>query len=75
MNEDYLWLDTGTHESLLEAGIIISELQNKKDLKIYLPEEIGYRKKWPSKNELNKISNKFINTNYGKYLKKIIEED
>jgi len=75
MNEDYLWLDTGTHESLLEAGIIISELQNKKDLKIYLPEEIGYRKKWLSKNELNKISNKFINTNYGKYLKKIIEED
>ena len=75
MNEDYLWLDTGTHESLLEAGIIISELQNKKDLKIYSPEEIGYRKKWLSKNELNKISNKFINTNYGKYLKKIIEED
>ena len=75
MNEDYLWLDTGTHDSLLEAGIIISELQNKKDLKIYSPEEIGYRKKWLSKNELNKISNKFINTNYGKYLKKIIEED
>ncbi len=75
MNEDYLWLDTGTHDSLLEAGIIISELQNKKDLKIYSPEEIGYRKKWLSENELNKISNKFINTNYGKYLKKIIEED
>ena len=75
MDENYLWLDAGTHDSLLEAGIIISELEKKKNIKIYSPEEIGYKKKWLSISELKKISEKFINTNYGKYLKKIIEEN
>ena len=75
MDENYLWIDTGTHDLLLNAGNIISDLEKQKNQKIYSPEEIGYRQKWLSANELNIISDKFKNTNYGKYLKKILEEN
>ena len=74
MDENYMWLDTGTPESLLEAGNFISKIQKDKKIKVYCPEEISFRKKWISKNQLNEISNKIINTNYGKYLKNILEE-
>lgn len=74
MDENYMWLDTGTPESLLEAGNFIAKTQKDKKIKVYCPEEISFRKKWISKNQLNEISNKTINTNYGKYLKNILEE-
>tara|TARA_B100001769_G_C22100408_1_gene593967 strand:+ start:587 stop:1471 length:885 start_codon:yes stop_codon:yes gene_type:complete len=74
MNETYSWLDTGTHDSLLEAGNFISKIEKEKRVKIYCPEEISYRKKWISKEQLDKISNESINTNYGKYLKTILEK-
>jgi glucose-1-phosphate thymidylyltransferase len=75
MDDSFVWLDTGTHDSLLEAGNFISKIEKEKKIKVYCPEEISFRKKWISKNKLNEISNKSKNTNYGKYLKNIVEKN
>ena len=75
MDRNFLWLDTGTHDSLLDAGNLISKLEREKKRKICCPEEISFRKKWISKDQLNNISNSLIKTNYGKYLKSLLEED
>ncbi len=74
MNKNFLWLDTGTHDSLLNASNLILKLQKEKKIKICCPEEISFRKKWISANQLNKISDSLIKTNYGKYLKTLVEE-
>lgn len=71
MNRGYAWLDTGTHNSLMEASQFISTIENRQGLKIGCIEEIAYRKGWISKNMLSSLAKKYLNSPYGNYLNKI----
>lgn len=71
MNRGFAWLDTGTHNSLMEASQFISTIENRQGLKIGCIEEIAYRKGWISKDTLSSLANRYRNSPYGSYLKKI----
>ena len=73
MDRGYAWLDTGTHDSLLDAGQFISTIENRQGLKIACPEEIAYRKKWISKSDLENLAKPLLKNNYGKYLLNLIK--
>ncbi|MBT4959350.1 MAG: glucose-1-phosphate thymidylyltransferase, partial [Flavobacteriaceae bacterium] len=69
----FAWLDTGTHENLIEAGNFISTIERRQGLKTACLEEIGFNNKWLSKNKLMK-SIKLIGKNeYSDYLRNIIK--
>ena len=70
----HAWLDTGTHESLLEASQFVATLENRQGLKICCPEEIAYRKKYINEKQLKNLAKKLTKTNYGKYLLSIKNE-
>lgn len=67
------WLDTGTHESLLEAGNFIQIIEKRQGLKIGCPEEIAYRKGFISAGDLRTIIKPLENTGYGKYLLRLLD--
>ena len=71
MGRGFTWLDTGTQESLLEAGQFISTIENRQGLKICCPEEIAFINKWISKDDILKIAKEYKNNSYGKYLLEI----
>jgi glucose-1-phosphate thymidylyltransferase len=73
MGRGYAWLDTGSHDSLLQAGQFIATLENRQGVKICCPEEISYRLGWISEEKLLKIAEPYIKTKYGKYLKSLID--
>ena len=68
------WLDTGTHDSLLEAGQFVNIVEKRQGKKIACLEEIAYENGWIAKNDLLKLIKNYNNTNYGTYLQKICEE-
>ena len=68
------WLDTGTHDSLLEAGQFVSVIENRQGLKIACLEEIGFRQGWLTRAGLEASIAKLGKSNYGAYLKKILVE-
>ena len=70
----HAWLDTGTHESLLEASQFVATLENRQGLKICCPEEIAYRKNYIDEKQLKALAKKLTKTNYGKYLLSIKNE-
>lgn len=74
MGRGYAWLDTGTHQSLIEASNFIATIEERQGLKIACPEEIAYRKGYISKENLEALTAPFLKNNYGKYLQKIINE-
>ena len=71
MDRGYAWLDTGTHDSLLEAGQFISTIENRQGLKVACPEEIAFRKGWINKNDLKILAKDLIKNSYGEYLIKL----
>jgi glucose-1-phosphate thymidylyltransferase len=73
MGRGFAWLDTGTHESLLEAGHFIATLEHRQGLKIACPEEIAYAQKWISAEQVERLAQPFIKTNYGQYLLNLIK--
>jgi len=73
MDRGYAWLDTGTHDSLLDAGQFISTIENRQGLKVACPEEIAYRKKWITKSDLEILAKPLLKNQYGDYLLKLIK--
>ena len=75
MGRGYAWLDTGTHDSLLEAAQFVQTLEKRQGVKISCIEEIAYRMDYISKEELTELGNELSYNQYGKYLLKIAEQE
>jgi glucose-1-phosphate thymidylyltransferase len=74
MGRGYAWLDTGTHDSLLEAGQFIATLEKRQGLKVACPEEIAFRAGWISPEQLAALAQPLAKNGYGQYLKKLLAE-
>jgi glucose-1-phosphate thymidylyltransferase len=74
MGRGYAWLDTGTHDSLLEASQFIATLENRQGLKLSCPEEISYRRGWINASQLEKLAAPLSKNGYGQYLQRVLKE-
>ncbi len=74
LGRGFAWLDTGTHESLLEAGMFVQTVEHRQGLKIACLEEIGFHNGWLSREGLLEQGNKLAKTGYGQYLLRLAEE-
>jgi glucose-1-phosphate thymidylyltransferase len=74
MGRGMAWLDTGTHDSLIEAGSFIQTIEKRQGLKIACPEEIAYRMKFINATQLEALANKYAKNGYGDYLKQVLTE-
>ena len=72
MGRGYAWLDTGTHDSLLEAGQFIATLEKRQGLKVACPEEIAYRSGWIDAAQLEALARPMLKNGYGQYLMRIV---
>lgn len=74
MGRGYAWLDTGTHDSLLDAGQFIATLEKRQGLKVACPEEIAYRAGWIDAGQLDALAQPMVKNGYGEYLQRILIE-
>jgi glucose-1-phosphate thymidylyltransferase len=74
MGRGYAWLDTGTHDSLLDAAGFIATLQKRQGLMVACPEEIAYRNNWIGAADVERIAAQLSKNSYGHYLRKILAE-
>ncbi len=74
MGRGYAWLDTGTHESLLEAGQFIATLEHRQGLKIACLEEIAWRQRWIDDAQLERLAQPLTKSGYGQYLMRVLKE-
>ena len=74
MGRGIAWLDTGTHDSLLEASMFIETIEKRQGLKIACPEEVAYRMQYIDAAQLDALANKYIKNGYGQYLKQVLTE-
>ena len=73
MGRGYAWLDTGTHDSLLEAGQFIATLEQRQGLKVACPEEIAYRAGWIDVAQVEKLAQPLLKNGYGQYLMQVLK--
>ncbi|KVS27249.1 glucose-1-phosphate thymidylyltransferase RfbA [Burkholderia cepacia] len=74
MGRGYAWLDTGTHDSLIEAASFIATLQRRQGLVVACPEEIAYRRRWIDSEQVLKLAQPLAKNAYGQYLKNILTD-
>ena len=74
MSRGYAWLDTGTHESLIEAHQFVQTIERRQGLKISCPEEIAFQKGWINEIELTELAKPMLKNSYGQYLMQVIKE-
>ena len=74
MGRGYAWLDTGTHDSLMEAGQFIATLEKRQGLKVACPEEIAYRSGWIDAAQLEALAAPMLKNSYGQYLMRVLRE-
>ncbi|MDO8412361.1 MAG: glucose-1-phosphate thymidylyltransferase RfbA [Gallionellaceae bacterium] len=74
MGRGYAWLDTGTHDSLLEASLFIQTLEKRQGLKIACPEEIAYRRGYINAGQIEKLAQPLVKNGYGQYLLGLLKE-
>jgi glucose-1-phosphate thymidylyltransferase len=74
MGRGHAWLDTGTHESLLEAGMFIQTIEKRQGLKIACPEEIAWRAGWIDDTQLRTLAQPLAKSGYGQYLLRLLED-
>ena len=73
LGRGYAWLDTGTHDSLLEAGQFVQTIEHRQGLKVACLEEIAYENNWLSDSQILEISSKLEKTGYGQYLRRLVK--
>ena len=73
MGRGYAWLDTGTHESLLNASQFIATIENRQGLKVACPEEISFNQGWIDGSQLEKLAAPLLNNQYGQYLHQVLK--
>jgi glucose-1-phosphate thymidylyltransferase len=74
MGRGYAWLDTGTHESLLEASQFIATLEKRQGLKVACPEEIAWRRGWIDAEQVRQLAQPLAKNGYGQYLLRLLDE-
>lgn len=74
LGEGCAWLDTGTHDSLLDASLFVSTIEKRQGIKICCPEEIAFKNKWITNKDLEKLIIELNNSSYSDFLKKVINE-
>ncbi len=74
MGRGMAWLDTGTHDSLLEAGLLVATLEKRQGLKVACPEEIAWRSGWLTDEQLDAHAHQLGKSGYGKYLISLLAE-
>ena len=74
MGRGYAWLDTGTHDSLLEAGQFIATLEKRQGLKVACPEEIAFRSGWIAADRVEALARPMLKSGYGQYLMKVLKD-
>jgi glucose-1-phosphate thymidylyltransferase len=74
MGRGYAWLDTGTHESLLEASQFIQTIERRQGLKVACPEELAYRRGWIDAPQLESLAQPMAKNGYGQYLLRLLDE-
>lgn len=75
MGRGYAWFDTGTHDSLLEAGQFIATIEKRQGLRVACPEEVAYRSGWINATELEELAKPLLKSGYGAYLQNILKEE
>ena len=75
MSRGYAWLDTGTHDSLLEASSFISTLQKRQGLMISCPEEIAFVQKWIDAEQVQRLAKSLAKSDYGQYLFRLVQKN
>ena len=73
LGRGFAWLDTGTHESLLEASHFVHTIEKRQGLKVACLEEIAFRKGWLTKADLQMLVKPLLKTGYGQYIQRLID--